>query len=97
MGQTIFYPGTQTPQLVIQDDGSIYHYAPDGKKTVAFEQYRTAFYNTDEELIGEIQADTNNSLQITFGTSAAKVYISQQDGTVEITGALKINGVEFQP
>jgi phage baseplate assembly protein gpV len=99
MAQTINYPNTNDPMIHIQDDGSIYLYAADGTKRVSFEGHITRFYNTAENEVLNVTADTSGDAQVIVGTSGVQISVSQGNEEINITaptinlnGAVNVNG-----
>lgn len=91
--QTITYPNSEDIMIEIQDDGSIYHYNQKGKKTTKIEQNRTVLLDADENVLFEVQGGEAGASQIILGYGSTKISINEQEGEINITGTLIVNGV----
>ena len=92
MPQTIFYSDGTTPMVTVQDDGSIYHYSADGKKTFSFEGTTTSIYDVAENKIFEVVGDEVGKSKIKMGRGSSRIEMYEELGEIQMYGDVKING-----
>ena len=93
--QTFFYPGTETPMLIIQDDGSIYHFNANGKHTMKVENSRFCIIDgsENENVVAEFTHNENEAPLITLGNPAtAGIVINMAESKIELYGAVTSHG-----